>query len=78
MGPLGISRDVEFLLAPRGAAAVDEDAGASFLSLLPSPGWMKLEGRCMLYPSLRFSPCCEFSLGISHQPLSEIGCGQYS
>lgn len=43
MGSLGISRDVGFLLALW--AAVDGDAGTSFLNLLLSPGWMKLEGR---------------------------------
>lgn len=45
MGPLGLSIDVEFLFAPRGA--IDGDADASFLNLLPSPEWVKLEGRCI-------------------------------
>lgn len=79
-GPRGISIAVQFLLAPRGTAAVDGDADASFLSLLPSPGWMKLEADASvsaLSRSLRVSPCCEFNLGSSHQSLSEIGCGQY-
>lgn len=50
IAPLGISIDAQFLLAPSDTAAGDGDAGTSFLSLLPSLGWMKLEGRWQLSP----------------------------